>query len=250
MEFICLAAGHGTRLGLLGRYLQKCMYPVGLKPFLEHTLLQLLASGACDPSSDRLSLVVGHHAQQLRDYFGEEYRGLKVHYVEQVERRGTGHALALAYADFPARGPAIVWQADLFVPAAMFRAVAANRSPNAVTLGPGAPGEPPAIRATVSGGLVQRCWEGEGPLHDIGLWRFGPEVLSTIGELRAGSGEIRVLVNLQRSIDAGVEVGYVEAGEWLHLGGTLPTPESNVRTVAKRVLEYADELTVASQEAS
>lgn len=240
MDFICLAAGHGTRLGHLGRYLQKCMYPVGLRPFLEHTLRQLLVSGACDPRRDRLSLVVGHHAQQVRDYFGAEYRGLRIDYVEQVERRGTGHALALAFAEFPEPGPAIVWQADLFVPAGLFRAVAQHPAASVVTLGPGAAGESPAIRASTRDGRLVRCWEGAGPLYDIGLWRFAPEVLATIGELRAGSGEIRVLVNLQRSIDAGAEVGYVEAGEWLHLGGTLPTPEANVRTVARRVLAYAD----------
>lgn len=240
MEFICLAAGHGTRLGHLGRYLQKCMYPVGLQPFLEHTLQQLLASGVCEPHRDRLTLVVGHHADQVRDYFGAEYRGMRVDYVEQTERRGTGHALSLAYANIATSSPAIVWQGDLFVPAPLFRSVAAHGAPNVVTLGPGAAGEPPVIRATVSGGAVVRCWEGEGPLYDIGLWRFSPAVLATIGEVRAGAGEIRVLVNLQRSLDAGAEVGYVEAAEWLHLGGTLPTPEENVRAVAARVLEFRD----------
>lgn len=242
MEFICLAAGQGTRLGRLGRYLQKCMYPVGLKAFLEHTLEQLLASGVCDVGRDRLSLVVGHHADQLRDYFGDEFNGLRIHYVEQVERRGTGHALSLAFADFPAPAAAIVWQADSFVPAALFREVDRHRLANVVTLGLGEPGEPPAIRATVAGERVVRCWQGAGPLLDVGLWRFGPEVLATIGEVRAGSGEVRVLVNLQHSIDAGIEVGYVESAEWLHLGGTLPTPEDNVRAVVKRVLEYADAL--------
>ncbi len=239
MDFICLAAGHGTRLGHLGRYLQKCMYPVGLRPFLEHTLEQLLASGICDPSRDRLTLVVGHLAQQVRDYFGGEFRGLRIDYVEQVERRGTGHALALAFEAAPEPQSAIVWQADLFVPAALFRAVSAHPVPNVVTLGPGESGESAAIMATTAGGRLLRCWEGAGPLYDIGLWRFSPAVLATIGEVRAGTGEVRVLVNLQRSIDAGVDVGYIEADEWLHLGGTLPTAEENVRSVVRRVLEYA-----------
>ncbi|MBX3143714.1 MAG: NTP transferase domain-containing protein [Trueperaceae bacterium] len=239
MDFICLAAGHGTRLGHLGRYLQKCMYPVGLKPFLEHTLDQLMASGTCDPANDRLTLVVGHLAHQVRDYFGSEFRGLRIDYVEQVERRGTGHALALAFAAAPEPQTAIAWQADLFVPAALFRAVAAHTAANVVTLGPGEAGESSAIRATTAEGRVVRCWEGAGPLFDIGLWRFAPEVLATIGEVRAGSGEVRVLVNLQRSIDAGVSVGYVESDDWLHLGGTLPTAESNVRSVVRKVLEYS-----------
>lgn len=62
MDFVCLAAGQGTRLGRLGSYLQKCMYPVGLKPFLEHTLEQLVACRTGQLADDRLTLVVGHLA--------------------------------------------------------------------------------------------------------------------------------------------------------------------------------------------
>ena len=242
MEFICLAAGQGTRLGDLGSYLQKCMYPVGLKPFLAHTLDQLLASGAVDLGRDRLTLIVGHHGDQVRGYLGSAYRGLDVSYVEQAQRLGTGHALALAYGSLAESGPAVAWQADLFVPAVLFTRVLAHPDENVVTLGPGATGESPLIRATTEGNRVRRCWEGAGPLYDIGLWRFSGETLARIGAERAGSGEIRVLKNLQRLIDGGAEVGYLETDDWIHLGGTLPTPERNVRDVVLKVLGYAGQL--------
>jgi len=239
VDLVCLAAGHGTRLGRLGTYLQKCMYPVGLRPFLEHTLLQLAASGVAVPGRDRVALVVGHHEQQVRAYFGASYEGLEVVYVTQAERRGTGHALALARdALAPARG-VIAWQADLFVTAAMFRAVAEHPAPTVVTLGPGHEDEPAVIRATVEGDRVTRVWEGAGPLYDVGLWKLAPEVLVRVGEVRAAGGEVRMLVNLQRAIDDGAACGYALADEWVHLGGTLPSPEENVRSVVRRVLELS-----------
>lgn len=239
MDFICLAAGHGTRLGGLGSYLQKCMYPVGLKPFLEHSLAQLVASRsgvASTARDDRVALVVGHHAHQVRQYFGSAFEGMPIVYVDQEERLGTGHALSLAYQALEPRSSIVGWQADLFVTEAMFRAVIEHPAETVVTLGPGAAGEAPVLRATVDGERVTRVWDGEGPLYDVGLWKLSPAVLAAIGEVRAPTGEIRMLVNMQRSIDAGAYVGHVECGDWIHLGGTLPTAEENVATVVAKVM--------------
>lgn len=239
MDLVCLAAGHGTRLGRLGSYLQKCMYPVGLRPFLEHTIRQLLLSGVAETGRDRVALVVGYLEEQVRAYFGGSYEGLEVVYVRQAERRGTGHALGLAFEALAPTGPVVGWQADLFVTAPMFRSVAAHPAPNAVTLGPGHEDEPAAIRATVEGDRVTHVWNGAGPLYDVGLWKLSPAVLQRIGEVTAPGGEVRMLPNLQRSIDDGAECGFVLAEEWVHLGGTLPSPEENVRNVVRRVLELA-----------
>lgn len=242
MDFICLAAGHGTRLGHLGRYLQKCLYPVGLRPFLEHTLVQLMSSSVVDTANDRLALVVGHHAEQVRGYFGTSFEGLRIEYVEQAERLGTGHALKLAYDALEPVASSVGWQADLFVTADMFRAVVDHAWRNVVTLGPGEPGESAVLRATVVGPDVTRVWEGEGPLYDVGLWKLSPEVLARIADVRASTGEIRMLMNIQRSIDAGARFGFTVAADWIHLGGTLPTPERNVRRVVEKVMAIDREL--------
>jgi NDP-sugar pyrophosphorylase family protein len=235
MDLICLAAGAGTRMGRLGGYLQKCMYPVGLRPFLEHALAQVLASDAVDPGRDRLTLVVGHLSEQVRGHFGHAVDGLPIVYVEQVERRGTGHALSLAAAALQPAAPVVAWQADLFPTTAMVDAVARHPAPNVVTLGPGHEGESDRLRATVEGDRVRRVWDGDGELFDVGLWKLAPAVLHRMTEVRAEKGEYRMLPNLQRSLDDGAEVGYVVADAWVHLGGTLPTPEANVRDVVRRV---------------
>lgn len=242
MDLICLAAGKGSRLGGLGVYLQKCMYPVGLKPFLQHTLEQLVSSGVAGDGA-RLALVVGHHAEQVRGYFGAAFEGLELVYVEQRELRGTGDALRLAGAALteaapaatPASAPVIAWQADMFVTRVQFAALAAHPLPNAVTLGRGHEDESPALRATVAGERVTRVWEGEGPLLDIGLWKLERRLLPEFARVKAPNGEFRMLPNLQRLIDAGTAVGYVESDEWIHLGGTLPTAEANVRAVVRRL---------------
>jgi NDP-sugar pyrophosphorylase family protein len=235
VDAICLAAGAGTRLGGLGRYLQKCMYPVGLRPFLEHTLAQLLRSGQVSAGRDRIGLVVGHHAEQVRGYFGAAFAGVEIVYVDQAQRAGTGHALALAAAALAPTASVLAWQADLFVTAASFAAVADHPLPNAVTLGAGHEEESPRLRASIRGDRVTRVWDGDGDLYDVGCWKLSPAVLARMTEVRAEGGEFRMLPNLQRSLDDGAAVGYVVAPAWVHLGGVLPTAEANVRDVVQRV---------------
>lgn len=242
MDLICLAAGAGTRMGRLGGYLQKCMYPVGLRPFLEHSLAQVVASAAVDVRRDRLALVVGHLAEQVRGHFGSAYEGLPIVYVEQRERLGTGHALALAAAALRPSGSVVAWQGDLFPTAAMLDAVAAHPAATVVTLGRGHEEESDRLRATVEGGRVRRVWDGAGDLYDVGLWKLAPSVLGRMTEVRAEKGEYRMLPNLQRSLDDGAEVGHVVCDAWIHLGGTLPTPEANVRDVVRRVWAASDAL--------
>ncbi len=249
VDLICLAAGKGSRLGGLGSYLQKCMYPVGLKPFLHYSLEQLVASGLPGPSG-RLMLVVGHLQQQVRAYFGSSFEGLALYYVEQRELLGTGDALRLAGGaldELDGSGPSsstgsvVAWQADLFVPRELFSAVGRHEAPNATTLAEGHIDEPAVLRATVAGPRLRKVWQGEGPLVDIGLWKLERRLLARLATVRAANGEFRMLPNLQRCMEEGTEVGYVVGDEWVHLGGTLPTPEANVRQVVARLWRLTGE---------
>ena len=236
MNALCLAAGRGSRFGALGRYLQKCMYPIGLTPFLTFSLRNLLRSGVAVPGRDEATLVVGHHGDQVRAYFGDAFEGLTLRYLEQPEPRGTGHALKLAHDALRPAAPLVCWLADAYVPPERFAAVAKHDRDTVLTLAPGHEDENPSVRVTTRGDLVTRAFRGDGPLFDAGLWKLAPEVMAARTEV-AANGEVRMLPNLQRRVDAGLPVGWTEAGEWLHLGGTAPTPETNVARVTERVRE-------------
>ena len=236
MDFLCLAAGKGTRMGSLGSYLQKCMYPIGLRPFLDYTIHELLASRSQGSSEDRLTIVVGHHADQVRNYFGDGIPGLSISYVVQHEPLGTGHALKVASDAVEPTAPVIAWLADSYVPRSVFEALQTNRYDNTQTLGRGDDGESPQLRPTVDGDRVTRAWDGVGDLYDIGVWKLAPQALAEMATVRAENGEFRALPNLQRSLEAGAKVGWVEAKEWVHLGGVHPTAEANVNAVVERLL--------------
>lgn len=238
MEFVCLAAGQGTRFGSLGRYLQKCMYPIGLRPFLEHTLLEWLEGARVRPERDRLTLVVGHHADQVRAYVGDRFEGVPVRYVTQADQLGTGHALGLAADALPDDAPEVLaWLADLFVPAEVFRAVLEHPAPAVAVQARGHADESPRLFASRSGDRVERVWDGAGPWLDAGLWRLPLAVARGLRRVRAEGGEYRVLPNLQAHLDAGLELGAVDLAPWVHLGGVHPTPEANVRAVVAHLWE-------------
>ena len=234
MHYICLAAGKGTRFGKLGSYLQKCMYPVGLRPFVELSIRNLLQVSSFNSETDHLSFVVGHHAEQLRAYFGAHYEGLQINYVHQAEQLGTGHALHLVNEVQTFEGPVVAWLADMYVPTELFERVHRHPQANVQTVGPGLAGEKKDLKVTTHGDRIIKAWRGDEPYYDIGLWRLEPAVLALMTQER--HGEYRMVPNLQYAIDQGYQVGVVRAEAWLHLGGTLPTPEENVLDVVRRVL--------------
>ena len=238
------------------------MYPVGLRPFLDYAVRNLVQSPGFDPARDRLTLVVGHLEEQVRAWFGDAYRvdiarnvdvvgdqaagersaapagptALPIRYVTQQEALGTGHALHVAMEAIRPSEPLIAWLADLYVPPELFAAVRAHDSENVLTIGPDPHHDNPNVAVTRDGERLSRVWRGDGPDYDIGLWKLAPDVLRAMLERQVD--EFRALPALQHLIDTDrARVGWVRANEWIHLGGTAPTPEVNVRHVVRRLFE-------------
>lgn len=89
MQCVILAAGKGTRLRPLTDNCPKPLVKVAGKPLLDH-IIEALPSAV-----DELIIVVGYLGHMIREYYGSEYHGKKVTYVEQVEQNGTARALWL-----------------------------------------------------------------------------------------------------------------------------------------------------------
>ncbi len=92
---VVLAAGQGTRMK---SKLPKVLHEVAGKPMVEHVLDAVAAAGV-----ERVVLVVGHNASQVRERLGE-----RVEYAEQSEQLGTGHAVLQARALLAGRAETIL----------------------------------------------------------------------------------------------------------------------------------------------
>lgn len=77
------AAGKGTRLHTSGNTLPKALHKVCERPMLEIVLDEVSFV-----PRENTYIVIGYRGDQIREYFGENYR-----YVEQKEQLGTAHAV-------------------------------------------------------------------------------------------------------------------------------------------------------------
>lgn len=105
MQAVILAAGRGNRLRPLTDKTPKPLLKVAGKPILEHNLSQLPFQ------VDKIFIVVNYLKEQLKDYFGNEFNGKKITYVEQKKILGTAHALWCC-KDFLKEGKFIAMMGD------------------------------------------------------------------------------------------------------------------------------------------
>lgn len=90
-DIIILAGGLGTRLREEVNNLPKAMAPINGKPFLEYILDYINQAGF-----QRVILSTGYMSNSIEEYFGNNYKSIKIEYSFETEPLGTGGAIALA----------------------------------------------------------------------------------------------------------------------------------------------------------
>jgi UDP-N-acetylglucosamine diphosphorylase / glucose-1-phosphate thymidylyltransferase / UDP-N-acetylgalactosamine diphosphorylase / glucosamine-1-phosphate N-acetyltransferase / galactosamine-1-phosphate N-acetyltransferase len=86
---VILAAGKGTRLEPLTKTVPKPLIHVAGHPILYHNMKSL------SPYVNEYILVVGFMSELIQDEFGDTFEGKPIHYVQQNQQLGTGHALGI-----------------------------------------------------------------------------------------------------------------------------------------------------------
>lgn len=85
-KVVILAAGKGLRMGELTKNCPKPLLKVSGKTLLEHKLDVLPAD------TEEVIFVVNYLGDQIRNYFGNSYKGIQLRYVE-ADMKGTGFAI-------------------------------------------------------------------------------------------------------------------------------------------------------------
>lgn len=90
MQAVILAAGEGKRLRPLTADKPKPMVELLGRPILEYVIDFL-------PNKiDEVVMIIGYKREKIREHFGDEWKGRKIIYVDQIEPKGTAHALFTA----------------------------------------------------------------------------------------------------------------------------------------------------------
>jgi UDP-N-acetylglucosamine diphosphorylase / glucose-1-phosphate thymidylyltransferase / UDP-N-acetylgalactosamine diphosphorylase / glucosamine-1-phosphate N-acetyltransferase / galactosamine-1-phosphate N-acetyltransferase len=107
---VVLAAGRGTRMRELTADFPKPMIEVRGKPVLQHII-----EGLRDAGVRRFVIIVGYHAEAVRNFFGDGQRyKVDIDYVTQSVQDGTGRVVNLARS-FAGDSPFILSYGDILI---------------------------------------------------------------------------------------------------------------------------------------
>ncbi len=91
MQAIILAGGKSTRT-----YPLTLTKPKPLLKILNKTILGHLLDQLAECNVEEAIIIVGYKKEMIIERFGNEYKGIRLAYVEQKEQLGTMHAVLLA----------------------------------------------------------------------------------------------------------------------------------------------------------
>ncbi|MFB6141004.1 MAG: bifunctional sugar-1-phosphate nucleotidylyltransferase/acetyltransferase [Halosimplex sp.] len=227
MQVVLLTAGEGTRMRPLTESLPKPMLPVADRPLVAHG-----ADAAVDAGASELILVVGYEAEAVREYFGEEYRGVPVRYAVQSEQLGTAHAVDCAREHL--EGPFVVLNGDDLYDRG---SVAALVSADGPAVGTYRVDDPTSygvfeVEDGVVTGIVEKPSDPPTDLVNVGAYRFPAEAREWLDVPLSERGEHEITDVLSRVI-AERSVSTVEVGRWLGCGRPWELLEANEWKIAE-----------------
>lgn len=91
MQALVPAAGRGSRLAPLTDDRPKGLVEIAGRPLLTYVF-----DAAIDAGAESIVVVIGYKGEQIKDTFGETYRGVPLTYVSQDDRLGLAHAVLQA----------------------------------------------------------------------------------------------------------------------------------------------------------
>ena len=126
MQAIILAAGMGKRLGELTKGNTKCMVNVNGIPLIDRTLTQLSKLAL-----SRVIIVIGYKGENLKNYVGNEYKGLKIEYINNPVYDTTNniYSLSLAKEELQKEDTLLI-ESDLIFDDALFPMIVNDPYPN------------------------------------------------------------------------------------------------------------------------
>jgi dTDP-glucose pyrophosphorylase len=216
---VLLAAGRGTRMRELTADIPKPMIEVRGKPVLQHII-----EGLRDAGVQRFLVIVGYHADAVRNFFGDGSRyKIDINYAVQEVQDGTGRVVELA-RDFADDSPFVLSYGDILVDRENYKSIVDLAND---------------VEATVSvkrnedvskGGAVflseqmelvdlrekPKPGEPTSPWYNAGLYAFRPSIFEFTAKLKPSPrGEYELTDAIRELARSGKKVKALElTGEW------------------------------------
>ena len=216
---IVLAAGRGTRMRELTVDFPKPMIEVRGKPVLQH-----IVEGLRDAGVRRFVIIVGYHAEMVRNFFGDgRHHNVDIEYATQTVQDGTGRVVDLA-RNFSGRSPFILSYGDILISSVNYKRVVdlPDDCEAIITVTRGEDvSKGGAVFVNEQMELVDlrekpKPGEPTSPWYNAGLYTFRPSIFEFIAKLKPSPrGEYEVTDAIRDLAHSGNKVQALElSGEW------------------------------------
>jgi len=226
MKAIILSAGKGSRLAPLTINRPKPSLKVADKRIIEHNLDQL--NGLIDEAI----IVVGYKSESIKDYIGENFKGIKITYVFQKECLGTGHAANLAL-DYVGDEFIIMNGDDLYESGDIKKCI--KKSP--CVLAKEVEDPSPFGQFSVKDGkivdLVEKPEKQVSNLVNVGFYFLSKDILNYDIE-KSSRGEYEITDYLKNYIKKEGELHFAIAARWYPIGYPWSLLSANEKIMDKR----------------
>jgi glucose-1-phosphate thymidylyltransferase len=222
-------AGVGTRLRPHTYSQPKVLLHVAGKPILAHILDDLPRLGIGE-----VVLVVGYMGELIQDYVARKYPNLKVHYADQPERLGLGHAVSLA-ASHAGDRPVLVILGDTIFEADL-DAVVKGRTHSIGVKAVEDPRRFGIVELNGDGHVARMVEKPEHPASNLaitGIYFFphGAPLFSALDELQRKNirtrGEFQLTDAMQLMLEKGEVITTFPVEGWYDCGKTETLLETN-----------------------
>jgi len=216
---VVLAAGRGTRMRELTNDVPKPMIEVRGKPVLQH-----IVQGLRDAGVRKFLIIVGYHAEAVRNFFEDGRRhNIAIEYATQAVRDGTGRVVNLA-RNFTGESPFVLSYGDILIspvnykrivdlPDHMEAVITVTRAEDVSKGG--------AVFVNEQMELVDlrekpKPGEPTSPWYNAGLYAFRPSIFEFIAKLEPSPrGEYELTDAIRALAQSGKKVQALElTGEW------------------------------------
>jgi UDP-N-acetylglucosamine diphosphorylase / glucose-1-phosphate thymidylyltransferase / UDP-N-acetylgalactosamine diphosphorylase / glucosamine-1-phosphate N-acetyltransferase / galactosamine-1-phosphate N-acetyltransferase len=216
---VVLAAGRGTRMRELTNDVPKPMIEVRGKPVLQH-----IVEGLRDAGVRRVLIIVGYHAETVRNFFGDGRRhNVDLEYATQTVQDGTGRVVELA-RNFAGGAPFILSYGDILISPENYERVVnlpdVCEAIITVTRGEDM-SKGGAVFVNEQMELVDlrekpKPGEPTSPWYNAGLYAFRPRIFEFIARLKPSlRGEYELTDAIRDLAQSGKKVQALElTGEW------------------------------------
>jgi UDP-N-acetylglucosamine diphosphorylase / glucose-1-phosphate thymidylyltransferase / UDP-N-acetylgalactosamine diphosphorylase / glucosamine-1-phosphate N-acetyltransferase / galactosamine-1-phosphate N-acetyltransferase len=237
MKAVILAAGKSTRTHPLTVDRPKALLKVANITLIDHALSQL--QGIIDEAI----IVVGYHAEQVKEHLGSSFRKIKITYAAQKEQLGTGNALLAAEGKVKGRfillmGDDLYSKADIRKCASCDYAILAKEVGDVSSFG--------AVIAEngVLAGISEKDRNAATNLANTGLYVLDDRIFGIAGKLRkSGRGEYE-LTDAVAEFAKLEKVPVVRASSWM----PITYPWSLLEANEKLLLGIGNDLSAATVE--